>query len=286
MQEPVLQFKPGQREFYEGDVADQTGELLEVLETLRSSWITSPTPEKNSLRAAEELPHCKDQVRDAFLARAIVGILDRFADRINDVGFAGEQDAYEWLQHVDLSAAKEDRGPIIDDAAIRESFIDSGDATGTEKQIAREGDQADDERIRSSAGIPDADKRLADAAKEEVDAITRDKGPRGRNPIDTGDDYLEGRESGDQGESGGGGEGSDRVQTGTLYADGSDSDPITRARKAAKLLFEKVLDGVKDRHPLGLRMRILAMYGVMTRDDIRNLMQSIRRKMLKFNSAI
>ena len=292
---PSKKFRPGERDYCEGQAGENVEGVPAELESLRVTLSMYPQAFEHVIRQVNDLPYSPKQANlDAFVAFKLGRILDGFADRMRQIGVRDVEDPDAWMQHVDLSAGK-DFPDDIDHEAVRQSALNqSGDADGpstasTDEDVAKSAEVADDRAIRDSLGVEEVNKAMDGIQSADVDQMMASLGVGGDLTEDESGEDEDDDEEEDGGNEGGG---SERVQLDMLDSEGTQGDPALCAQRAARFLYRAVVRGYgkegEGKPGLYERMRPLVEYGVLTRKQVVELLQGLVRKSehIDFNHSI
>lgn len=285
-EQPTKQFLRGERKYCKGQAREDVADVMEQLETLRGMLGMYPQAFECAIQQVHDLPYKpKEPNLDAFVAFNLCRIFDAFADRLREVGVRNVDDPHAWMQHVDLSAAAD--SDDIDHEAVRQSaFNQSDDAdapsiAGTDEDVAKSAEVADDKTVRDSLGVEQVDAVIEDITHEDTREMMESLGVGGDLAGDS-DEFEKDDEDDEEEDDEQRGGGSERVQLDMLDAEGTQGDPALCAQRATRLLFRALVRGYgKERQGKpGLydRMKPLIEYGVLTRQQVVELLQDLVRK--------
>ena len=277
-----LQFKSGERKYYEDESVDQTATVFDDFEAIRTTLGMYPQAFEVVVDFIPRLPYSENPKLDAFIAHQLAIIMSQCAERVRRLGICDPNDPALRLQAVDLSAAREAPSGIDNDA-IRQSYFDQSgsESSDPDAEVARSADLADDNQIRGSLGIEGMDADIEDAERQKTEELIR-----GLN-VDTNGTGVEDSDGDDEDDEEGGEGGSGRIQLSMLDRRGTEADPAFCAKKSSELLFGAVMDGYgrgKEGRPgLKKRMQPLVQYDVVTKKQVAELLENISKKIRQFD---
>ena len=252
---PKLEFKPGERAYYQEEARRETAGVYDDFEAIRTCLGIHPQAYELVKAFLTELPYNSNNKIDPFVAWRLAVILKECAQRLKEVGIIDVTDLDRRLDLVDLSAARE--GPQeLSHREIQNIATDGNPEI--DQEVAESAGAADDDAIQDSAGVNKVNEAMKDPELQRLEQI-------GGRIADMDDGEIE-----------------EKLKFDDIDPTGTNADPDVCSRKAAAILFSGATMGIESssgkRPSLFRRMLLLVDYGILKKNTIKSLVFDVQKE--------